>query len=104
MNYTIVINHATLDRTARAIKSYIEEHKSEMEKASSEVTGLSADWSGSDYTHFLNQWAKVTEKGSVSDKMITDMDRYADSITYAANQYRQAQEKTVNKANQLPKY
>lgn len=100
----IVVDTAKLDKAASAIDTYINNHKKKMKYIDNEVSSLCASWSGKDYTQFYKEWHQINAKDSVSGKMITALNNYADFLRFSENEYRSAQSKAVNRSNSLPRY
>jgi len=100
----IRVDYSKFEVTASAIDTYVEKHKSNMSNANGEVNTLADGWNGDDFTQFQNQWNRVTEDGSTSQKMIGAMGNYAEFLRYAANKYKEAQINAVNRANSIPKW
>lgn len=97
----IDVDHSKFETAAKAIETYVEKHKSNMNLANQQVGILSAMWQGKDFTEFKHKWNQVTEGSSTSHKMTKALENYADFLRYAGNQYKEAQSKAVNRANNL---
>lgn len=100
----IRVDHSKFEAAASAIDTYVASMKNKMRSAGSEVTTLSANWQGSDFTQFKAQWDKVTNNDSTYYQMIKSLESYAKYLRYAAQKYKEAQSKAVNRANSLPRY
>ena len=102
-NY-IKVDHSRFESTASAIDTYVRTHKNKMNSANGEVNTLSGSWQGTDFTQFKTQWNRVTANDSTSQKMIKAMENYAEFLRFAANKYKEAQTKAVNRAINIPKW
>lgn len=100
----IRVDHSKFETAASAIDAYVSSMKTKMHNAGEEVTTLSANWQGSDFTQFKAQWDKVTNNDSTYSQMIKSLESYAKYLRLAAQKYKEAQSKAVNRANGLPKY
>ncbi|MFI3326527.1 MAG: WXG100 family type VII secretion target [Clostridia bacterium] len=99
----IKVNHSKFETAADAIEDYIAYVTKQMNSATSEVSDLSTNWQGSDFTQFKTQWNTVVNSTSTYYKMKQSYQSYADYLRYAAAQYKSAQTSAVNKASSLPK-
>ena len=98
------VDHSKFEAAASAIDTYVTSMKNKMRSAGGEVNTLSANWQGSDFTQFKAQWDKVTNNDSTYSQMIKSLESYAKYLRFAAQKYKEAQSKAVNRANGLPKY
>ncbi len=101
MSNFIKVNHSKFELAASAIETYISRHKKNMAASGQEVTALALSWHGKDSENFQNQWSKLTENDSTSEKMINALENYAKFLEYAANEYKNAQSKAINRADWL---
>jgi uncharacterized protein YukE len=101
MSNFIKVNHSKFELAASAIETYISRHKKNMDAAGLEVSALSLSWQGKDSEKFQNQWSKLTENDSTSEKMINALENYAKFLEFAANEYKNAQSKAINRADWL---
>lgn len=104
MSNYIKVDHSRFENVAKAIDNYINKHKSNMTKANQEITTLSSTWQGQDFMQFQAQWNRITDNGSTSQKMTKAMENYAQFLRFAANKYKEAQAKAVNRANGIPRW
>ena len=102
MSY-IKVDHSKFETAAVSVDNYVADMKKNMTNAEREVLALSSVWQGQDFNQFRSQWNKVTENDSTYTKMVRSLESYAKFLRYAANQYKNAQSKAVNRANSLPK-
>ena len=101
---SIKVDHSKFSGAADAVDSYVSKLKKQMNSAESEVNGLSGAWLGADYTQFKAQWNKVTDGDATYTQMVKALEAYSKFLKYAADKYKEAQSKAVNRANGLPKY
>ncbi|MCP8969379.1 WXG100 family type VII secretion target [Ectobacillus ponti] len=97
----IRVNHSKFEAAAAAIETYVANHGKNMNAASQEVTALSSSWQGKDSAQFQQQWDRVADNDSTAKKMAKSMESYAKFLRYAAGEYKNAQAKAVNRANDL---
>ena len=100
----IKVDHSKFEAAASEIETYVSSMKNKMRSANGEINTLSANWIGSDFTQFKVQWDKVTNNDSTYYQMIKALESYAKYLRFAAQKYKEAQSKAVNRANGLPKY
>lgn len=100
----IKVDHSKLETAASAVDSYVTLMKNKMHSAQDEVTILSSSWQGSDYTQFKTEFDKVDNKDSTHAQMVEAMESYAEFLQFAANKYKDAQARAVNRANNLPRW
>lgn len=98
------VDHSRFEEAASAIDSYVSLLKGKMRSADQEVGVLSANWQGGDFTQFKTQWDMVTNEGSAYSQMVKTLESYAEFLRFAAKQYKEAQIRAVNRANQLPRW
>lgn len=99
----IRVNHSKFESTAAAVDSYVTLMKNKMRGAQSEVTTLFSSWQGADFTQFKAEFDKVDNKDSTHTQMVKAMQSYAKYLRFAANKYKDAQTRAVNRANNLPR-
>lgn len=97
----IKVNHNDINNTAKEIDNFLARTKDRMNSASGSVDRMIQGWEGVDYSHFDKQWAKVTASDSTYRQMVKSLDAYADYLRFAAEKYKDAQAKAVNRANLL---
>lgn len=100
----IKVDHSKFEAAATAIDNYVRLMRSKMQSAQKEVDNLGSKWQGADYIQFKSQWQKDVGNGSVNEEMLKAMESYAKYLRYAANKYKEAQSKAVNRANGLPRW
>ena len=100
----IKVDHSKFEGAATAVENYVKLMNNKMQSAQGEVTTLSATWQGSDSIQFKNAFDKVDNNDSTHAQMVKSLESYAKFLRYAANKYKEAQSKAVNRANGLPKY
>lgn len=100
----IKVDHSKFSGTASAVDSYVTQLRNKMSSAESEVNNMSSIWQGSDFTQFKSQWNKVTNGESTYSEMIKALESYSKFLKYAAEKYKDAQTKAVNRANSLPRW
>ena len=101
---SIKVDHSKFAGAADAVDSYVSNLKKQMNSAESEVNGLASVWLGADYTQFKAQWSKATDEDATYTQMVKALENYSKFLRYAAEKYKEAQSKAVNRANALPKY
>lgn len=100
----IKVDHSKFSSAAGAVDTYVNQLRTNMTKAGSEVDNMSSIWQGSDYTQFNNQWDKVTNKDSTYSEFVKALESYADFLNFAAEKYKKAQINAINRANGLPRW
>ena len=100
----IKVDHSKFSSAASAVDTYVNQLRTKMNSAQGEVNSLSSVWQGADYTQFKSQWSKVTNGDSTYSEMIKSLESYSEFLKYAAEKYKEAQTKAVNRANDLPKW
>lgn len=101
---SIKVDHSKFAGAADAVDSYVSGMKKYMNSAESEVNGLASAWLGADYTQFKAQWNQMEDSDATYTQMIKALEGYSKFLKYAADKYKDAQTKAVNRANGLPKY
>ena len=99
-----VVPGVVLDDAASAVDTYVTQLRNKMNSAQGEVNNMSSIWQGSDYTRFKSQWNKVTSGDSTYSEMVKSLEAYSKFLKYAAEKYKDAQTKAVNRANSLPRW
>lgn len=97
----IKVNHSKLKDTASAVEKNIAIYEETMTSATNEVNALGADWQGSDYQQYANQWDKLDDSDSLQQFLRKTMQDYADYLKYCAAQYAQTQADAINRAKAL---
>lgn len=100
----IKVDHSEFERAASAVDGYVKLMKNKMRSAQSEITTLSLSWQGFDFTQFKSELKKVDNKDSVHTQTVNAMESYAKHLRFAANKYKDAQARAVNRANNLPRW
>ena len=98
------VNHSKFESAASAVDGYVTLMKNKMRSAQGEVTTLSSSWQGSDFTQFKTEFDKVDNEDSTHTQMVKAMESYAKYLRFAANKYKDAQARAVNRANNLPRW
>lgn len=100
----IKVDYIQLEKTAAEIETYITEHNNKMKTIDQTVDVLKNSWNGKDYTAFKESWQQIEGRNSTSDKMLKALKSYGDFLRFAANKYKSAQAKAMDKAERLLKY
>lgn len=100
----IKVDHSKFSGVASAVDTYVTQLRNKMNSAEGEVNNMSSIWQGSDYTQFKSQWNKVTNGESTYSEMVKSLESYSKFLKYAAEKYKAAQTKAVNRANSLPRW
>ena len=100
----IKVDHSKFESAASAIDNYVALMKNKMRSAQGEISVLSSSWQGSDFTQFKTEFDKVDNADSTHAQMLKAMESYAKYLRYAANKYKNAQSRAVNRANNLPRW
>lgn len=100
----IKVDHSKFESTAFAIDKYVKILKDNMKKSQSELAYLSVNWQGKDFIQFKNHFEKVDNNDSVHTQMVKSLESYSKFLRYAAEKYKDAQTKAVNRANNLPRW
>ncbi len=100
----IKVDHSKFATAASEVESYVETMRSNMNSANREVNTLAQSWQGADYTQFKTQWDKVDNENSTHTQMLKSLESYGRFLRYASSQYKEAQNRAVNRANGLPRY
>lgn len=100
----IKVDHSKFESAATAVDNYVTLMKNKMKSAQSEVNTLSSSWQGSDFAQFKKEFNKVDDKDSTHNQMLKAMESYSKYLRFAANKYKDAQSRAVNRANSLPRW
>ena len=104
MGYKIYVDHSRFSNGAKEIEEYIGTIDSYMASMNEEVESMSSFWEGEDSMAFNEKWNQLTNTGSVTANMKSDLKNYADNLNQAANKYKNAQINAINEANNLPRW
>ena len=58
----IKVDHSQFERTASAIETYINNHKTSMNSIDQSVNSLGSSWQGNDYTQLKKEWQEIINK------------------------------------------
>lgn len=100
----IKVDHSKFEAAAEEVDEYVALLKSKMRSAQGEVTTLSSTWQGSDFVQFQTNFSRVDNDDSTHMQMVKALESYAKYLRYAAQKYKDAQARAVNRANSLPRY
>lgn len=100
----IKVDHSKFEDAASAVDSYVTFMKNKMHSAQSEITALSLSWQSSDSVQFRKEFDKLDNNDSTHIQMVKALESYSRYLRYAANKYRDAQARAVNRANGLPRW
>lgn len=100
----IKVDHSKFSDTAGAVNTYVTQLRNKMNGAEGEVNNMSSIWQGEDYKQFKSQWDKVTNGESTYSQMIKSLESYSEFLKYAAEKYKEAQARAINRANNLPRW
>jgi len=100
----IKVDHSKFSGTAQSVETYVNQLKRRMSTAEEEIKNLAAVWQGADYTQFKQQWDRTTNGDATYTEMVEALEAYAKFLKYAAEKYKDAQAKAINRANSLPRY
>ena len=100
----IKVDHSKFEGAASAVDSYVTLMKNKMRSAQREVEILSSSWQGSDFIQFRKEFDKVDNNNSTHTQMVKAMESYAKYLRFAANKYKEAQARAINRANSLPRW
>ena len=94
-------------REMHKVADHIDQYIARMEKSVTEmddaICTVGADWKGADYRQVKNEWNEIKGPGSTTDNMKQLLKNYADSVREAAQLYKEAQSRAINRANNLCK-
>lgn len=97
----IRVDHAKLSAAADRINGYVKKHSRAMKNMRASVEGLSSSWSGEDYMQLMKEWNEIEAADSTSGLMLKSIQNHSDSLKNAAEKYKEAQARAVNRANLL---
>lgn len=97
----INVEYSKFESAAVAVDNYITTVKNKMRDIQGDVDTLSSSWQGGDYNQFKKEFDKVDSDGSTYKQMVKAMESYARYIRYAAEEYRKAKTRAVDRANSL---
>lgn len=100
----IKVDHSKFEGAAAAVDTYVTTLKNKMRSAQGEVSALSSTWQGSDFTQFKTEFNKVDDSDSTHTQMVKALESYSKYLRFAANKYKDAQARAVNRANNLPRW
>ena len=100
----IKVDHSKFKVAADAVDNYVSLLKNKMNSAQREVEILSSSWQGSDFIEFRKEFDKVDNNNSTHTQMVKAMESYAKYLRFAANKYKEAQARAINRANNLPRW
>lgn len=101
MNFFIEVDYTEFERAADAVEDYAASQKQKMTMAGQEVTKLGASWQGKDFQQFQAKWNQIDDRSSTAGALQQSLEDYAKALRYAADQYKKAQKKAIDKANSL---
>lgn len=99
----IKVDYYALFEAADRISEYISKYKNSMNKMNSAVVFLSQSWREADFEQLQLKWNEIGSPDSTSGKMLQSIQSYSDSIREAANKYKEAQIRAIDRANILCK-
>ena len=100
----IKVDHSKFEDAASAVDSYVTLMKNKLRSAQGQVTTLSLSWQGSDFAQFQTEFDKIDNDDSTHTQMVKAMESYANYLRFAANKYKDAQIRAINRANNLPRW
>ncbi len=100
----IKVDHSKFEGAASAVDSYVNLMKNKMRSAQGEVNILSSSWQGTDYNQFKIMFDRVDNNDSTHMQMVKSLESYSKYLRFAANKYKDAQTRAVNRANSLPRW
>lgn len=100
----IKVDHSKFESAATEIDNYTALLKKQMKFAQGEVTTLSSNWQGGDFTQLKTEFDKIDNSDSTHSKMIKSLESYSAFLRYASSEYKNAQIRAVNRANSLPRW
>ena len=99
----IQIDTRLLHTAANQLDAYVAALKNKTAEANQIVEALSADWQGSDYILFQQQWEQLSKNGSIHALLIQYLENYADYLRFACETYENAQSHAQIEARHLPR-
>ena len=100
----IKVDHSKFEDAASAVDSYVTLMKNKMRSAQGEVATLSSSWQGSDFAQFQTEFDKIDNDDSTHTQMVKAMESYARYLRYAADKYKGAQIRAINRASSLSRW
>lgn len=100
----IKVDHSKFESAATAVDTYVTLLKNKMRSSQGEITNLASSWQGADFTQFKTEFNKVDDADATHTQMVKALESYAKYLRFAANKYKDAQARAVNRANGLPKW
>lgn len=97
----IKVDHSKFEGAASAVDNHVTLMKNKMRSAQGEVNTLSSSWQGSDFAQFQAEFDKVDNEDSTYAQMVKEMESYARYLRYAADKYKCAQIRAINRASDL---
>ncbi|MEE0863268.1 MAG: hypothetical protein U0L79_09825 [Lachnospiraceae bacterium] len=97
----IKVNHSEFEKAASKIDEYVTSLNIRMTVVQSDMEDLSVAWQGGDAEQYKNQVKKLDDEDSVHYNFKSSLESYADFLRYAGKQYKDAQARAVNRANNL---
>lgn len=97
MGVNIKVDHSKFEKTAKAIEEYkklVHDKTMQMDLTIKQV-GLA--FGGKDGVEFIKQWNQLLAKDSAYDKMLKLLQSYADFLRYAAQEYKAAQRRAIDR-------
>lgn len=100
----IKVDHSKFESTASVVDSYVTLMRNKMHSAQGEVETLSSSWQGTDFVQFKTEFDKVNNEDSIHIQMVKAMESYAKYLRLAADKYKDAQARAINRADSLPRW
>ena len=100
----IKVDHSKFESAAVAIDDYLTLMKNKMNNVQGEIALLESTWQGADFNQFRTEFNKVDDSDSTHTKMVKSLESYSRYLRYAAEKYKNAQSKAINRANGLPRW
>lgn len=97
----IYVDHLVITKTANKINTYLDLHNKRIREINNIVDQMK--WRGSDYNQAKSEWVAMKAKGSTSDKLLTSFENYKNALLIAANKYKEAQARAIDRAERLCK-
>lgn len=97
----IYVDHLVIAKTAKEIGTYISLHNKKIREINNVVDQIK--WQGIDYNQVKTEWNSMKEKGSTSDKLVTAFENYKNALLIAADKYKEAQARAIDRAERLCK-
>lgn len=100
----IKVDYGKMKAAYKSVDTYVKVLEKDMKKAQGELSDLSLNWQGGDFTQFKKEWKQVDDSNSTHAQMIKSLKSYSEFLRYAEKQYKSAQKKAIDTANSLPRY